>query len=89
MEEIKRLRAERLESAEFWSLLAFPMALLIWSVGLCVMSVLILAWTSQDGSVASTGRAKAKIIVSASFLMVLAMTLAAFIAASKLPGGWF
>ncbi|KAF8189648.1 hypothetical protein BJ912DRAFT_360283 [Pholiota molesta] len=67
-----------LESAEFWSLLAFPMALLIWSVGLCVMSVLILVWTSQDGSVLSIGRAKAKTIVSASFLMVLAMTLAAF-----------
>ncbi|KAF8189651.1 hypothetical protein BJ912DRAFT_1103891 [Pholiota molesta] len=49
-----------LDSVEFWSLLAFPMALLLWSAILCVMSVLILAWTSQDGSVVSDSRAKIK-----------------------------
>ncbi|KAF8189652.1 hypothetical protein BJ912DRAFT_1142882 [Pholiota molesta] len=69
-----------LESVEFWSVFALPMALLLWSAILCIATVLILAWTSQDvGGAFSDSRARAKTIVSASFLMVLAMTLAAFI----------
>jgi hypothetical protein len=49
------------------------------SVFLCVMTVFVLACTSQDvGSAFSDSRATAKTIVSGSLLMVLGMTLAAF-----------
>jgi hypothetical protein len=90
MEEIKRLRAERLESAEFWSLLAFPMALLIWCANILAgLLQPIIDKTHQvrgplryecphSGMDYIVKMGASKIIISSSFLMVLAMTLAAF-----------
>ncbi|KAF8189642.1 hypothetical protein BJ912DRAFT_1042072 [Pholiota molesta] len=82
-----------LESIEFWSLLAFPMSLLMWSVIFFLITVLVLAWNIQDGSLLSdsiSGGKRAQSIISATFLMLLAMTLAALcIAANRLVGGCF
>lgn len=84
-----------MESVDFWSILAFPMSLLLWyvnyptlrpkqltisirSVILCVVTILILAWTMQDGGLLLNSHVRAGNIISAIFLMASATTLAAF-----------
>ncbi|KAF8200241.1 hypothetical protein BJ912DRAFT_948404 [Pholiota molesta] len=58
------------------------MSLLMWSGILFLITVLVLAWNIQDGSLLSdsiSGGGRAQSIISATFLMVLAMTLAALL----------
>ncbi|KAF9478444.1 hypothetical protein BDN70DRAFT_942894 [Pholiota conissans] len=69
-------------SVEFWSLLGFPLALLMWSMIPCIAVVFVLAWNLQDGDQLSDGNEKKDLkvlnIISGVFLMVLSFTVAAY-----------